>query len=84
MLTTSHHHVDQGFLIKEAALHRVASCLANSHMDHLCSRSSKQLQVKANTISKCFKRAGFVYNAEFLEDDEQGDTVADEAHNVDV
>ncbi|KAH8040077.1 hypothetical protein HPB51_009333 [Rhipicephalus microplus] len=31
-------------------------------------------QVKADTISKCFKRAGFVRNAEALEDDEQSDT----------
>ncbi|KAL3171299.1 hypothetical protein MRX96_013525 [Rhipicephalus microplus] len=41
-------------------------------------------QVKANTISKCFKRAGFVRNAEALEDDEQSDTSrADETLNTD-
>ncbi|KAH7981948.1 hypothetical protein HPB52_002174 [Rhipicephalus sanguineus] len=40
----SHHHVVQEGLIKEAAPLQVASCLANSHMGHLCSHSSKQLQ----------------------------------------
>ncbi|KAL3171297.1 hypothetical protein MRX96_013523 [Rhipicephalus microplus] len=41
-------------------------------------------QVKADTISKCFKRAGFVRNAEALEDDEQSDTsLADETLNTD-
>nr|XP_037270604.1 tigger transposable element-derived protein 6-like [Rhipicephalus microplus] len=41
-------------------------------------------QVKADTISKCFKRAGFVRNAEALEDDEQSDTSrADETLNTD-
>ncbi|KAH6947229.1 hypothetical protein HPB50_017615 [Hyalomma asiaticum] len=40
-------------------------------------------QVKANTISKCFKRAGFVCSAEALEGDEQRDTVANEALNTD-
>ncbi|KAH8023167.1 hypothetical protein HPB51_011281 [Rhipicephalus microplus] len=40
-------------------------------------------QVKADTISKCFKRAGFLRNAEALED-EQGDTsLADETLNTD-
>ncbi|KAH6947259.1 hypothetical protein HPB50_017839 [Hyalomma asiaticum] len=38
--------------------------------------------VKADTISKCFKRAGFMRNAEALEDDEQSNTVADEALNT--
>nr|XP_037270301.1 tigger transposable element-derived protein 6-like [Rhipicephalus microplus] len=42
-------------------------------------------QVKADTISKCFKRAGFVRNAEALEDDEQSDpSLADETLNTDV
>ncbi|KAH8026329.1 hypothetical protein HPB51_019568 [Rhipicephalus microplus] len=42
-------------------------------------------QGKADTISKCFKRAGFVRNAEALEDDEQSDTsLADETLNTDV
>ncbi|KAH8025328.1 hypothetical protein HPB51_006952 [Rhipicephalus microplus] len=37
-----------------------------------------------NTISKCFKRAGLVRNAEALEDDEQSDTsLADETLNTD-
>ncbi|XP_037528448.1 uncharacterized protein LOC119405678 [Rhipicephalus sanguineus] len=41
-------------------------------------------KVKADTISKCFKRAGFVRNAETLEDDEQSDTsLADETLNTD-
>ncbi|KAH8031816.1 hypothetical protein HPB51_020934 [Rhipicephalus microplus] len=41
-------------------------------------------QVKADTISKCFKRAGFVRNAEALEDDEQSYTsLADETLNTD-
>ncbi|KAH8033966.1 hypothetical protein HPB51_018435 [Rhipicephalus microplus] len=41
-------------------------------------------QVKADTISKCFKRAGFVRNAEALEDYEQSDTsLADETLNTD-
>ncbi|KAH8009506.1 hypothetical protein HPB51_018152 [Rhipicephalus microplus] len=40
-------------------------------------------QVKANTISECFKRAGFVRNAEALEDDEQSATsLADETFNT--
>uniref|UniRef100_A0A131YF01 Uncharacterized protein n=1 Tax=Rhipicephalus appendiculatus TaxID=34631 RepID=A0A131YF01_RHIAP len=39
-----HHHVVQEGLIKVAALLQVASCLVNSHMGHLCSHSSKQLQ----------------------------------------
>ncbi|KAH6946547.1 hypothetical protein HPB50_013899 [Hyalomma asiaticum] len=41
-------------------------------------------QVKADAINKCFKRAGFVRNAEAVEDDEQSDTVAGEALNTDV
>ncbi|KAL3217505.1 hypothetical protein MRX96_032303 [Rhipicephalus microplus] len=41
-------------------------------------------QVKVDTIRKCFKRAGFVRNAEALEDDEQSDTsLADETLNTD-
>ncbi|KAH6946498.1 hypothetical protein HPB50_013754 [Hyalomma asiaticum] len=41
------------------------------------------VKVKANTISKCFKWAGFVCNAETPEDDEHSDTVANEALNID-
>ncbi|KAH6929367.1 hypothetical protein HPB50_026849 [Hyalomma asiaticum] len=40
-------------------------------------------QIKADTISKCFKRAGFMCNAEALEDDAQSYTVANEALNTD-
>ncbi|KAH7961809.1 hypothetical protein HPB52_012242 [Rhipicephalus sanguineus] len=41
-------------------------------------------QVKADTISKYFKRAGFVHNAQAPEDDEQSDTsLADETLNTD-
>ncbi|KAH8029139.1 hypothetical protein HPB51_022955 [Rhipicephalus microplus] len=41
-------------------------------------------QVKADTLSKCFKRASFVRNAAALEDDEQSDTsLADETLNTD-
>ncbi|KAH6922156.1 hypothetical protein HPB50_009905 [Hyalomma asiaticum] len=39
-------------------------------------------QVKADTISKCFKKASFVRNAEALEDSEQSNTVTDEADDV--
>ncbi|KAH6929269.1 hypothetical protein HPB50_025928 [Hyalomma asiaticum] len=39
--------------------------------------------VKADTISKCFNWAGFVRNAEALEDDEQSDTVTNEALDTD-
>ncbi|KAH8009787.1 hypothetical protein HPB51_019346 [Rhipicephalus microplus] len=42
------------------------------------------VKVKADTISKCFKRAGFMRNAEALEDDEQSDmSLADETLNTD-
>ncbi|KAH8028900.1 hypothetical protein HPB51_020066 [Rhipicephalus microplus] len=45
---------------------------------------AQSIPVKADTISKCFKRAGFVRNAEALEDDEQSDTsLADETLNTD-
>ncbi|KAH6941870.1 hypothetical protein HPB50_023676 [Hyalomma asiaticum] len=40
-------------------------------------------QVKDDTISKCFERAGFVRNPEALKDDEQSNTVANEALNTD-
>ncbi|KAH6948269.1 hypothetical protein HPB50_023323 [Hyalomma asiaticum] len=40
-------------------------------------------KVKADTISKWFKRAGFMRHAEALEDDEQSDTVANESLNID-
>ncbi|KAH6939524.1 hypothetical protein HPB50_019015 [Hyalomma asiaticum] len=40
-------------------------------------------QVRADTVSKCFNRASFVHNAEALEDDEQSDSVTDEALNTD-
>ncbi|KAL3226473.1 hypothetical protein MRX96_024939 [Rhipicephalus microplus] len=40
--------------------------------------------VKADTISKCFNGAGFVRNAEALENDEQSDTsLADDTLNTD-
>ncbi|KAH6933507.1 hypothetical protein HPB50_015843 [Hyalomma asiaticum] len=41
------------------------------------------LKVKANIISKGFKRAGFVSNVEALEDDEQSDTFVNEVLNTD-
>ncbi|KAH8035060.1 hypothetical protein HPB51_004301 [Rhipicephalus microplus] len=45
---------------------------------------AQSIPVKADTISKCFKRAGFVRNAEALEDDEQSHTsLADETLNTD-
>ncbi|KAH8038698.1 hypothetical protein HPB51_002842 [Rhipicephalus microplus] len=51
--------------------------------DFACKDALEYL-AKADIISKCFKRAGFVRNAEALEDDEQSDTsLADETLNTD-
>ncbi|KAL3218908.1 hypothetical protein MRX96_031269 [Rhipicephalus microplus] len=44
----------------------------------------ESIEAKADTMSKCFKRAGFVRNAQAPEDDEQCDTsLADETLNTD-
>ncbi|KAH6947166.1 hypothetical protein HPB50_017285 [Hyalomma asiaticum] len=45
-------------------------------------QQQQPLKVKANTISKYFKRAGSRLNAEVLEDNEQSDTVANEVLNT--